>query len=122
VGVESAGDQEHPESVVVAVAVAVGDSPVQFDEAVDAPMSCQGVLGALCAPGYVERDSTGRGARTAAERASRFGIRCGTMVTRGSKLLGSVAVARGGAHGRETVKPSAHSSDRAGRPAVSDWR
>ena len=32
---QSAGDQEHVESVVVVVAVAAGDAPVQFDDSVD---------------------------------------------------------------------------------------
>jgi len=38
VGVESAGDQEHPEPVVLAVSVAACDAAVQFDEAVESPM------------------------------------------------------------------------------------
>jgi len=33
--VEAAGDQEHPEPVVVAVAVAAGDAPVQLDDPVE---------------------------------------------------------------------------------------
>src|SRR5665647_2967893 len=37
VGVESAGDQEHPEPVVLAVSVAACDAAVQFDEAVEWP-------------------------------------------------------------------------------------
>lgn len=34
-GVESAGDEEHSEAVVVEVTEAVGDASVEFDEAVD---------------------------------------------------------------------------------------
>src|SRR5665647_625702 len=37
------------EAVVVGAAVAAGDASVELDDPVDAPMSCQGVLGALWA-------------------------------------------------------------------------
>jgi hypothetical protein len=43
--VEAAGDQEHPEPVVVAVAVAAGESAVQLDDALG--------LGAAVAGGSV---------------------------------------------------------------------